>query len=398
MDRPTNGANFPLVRNLFARIRGIDPRHADYLLAGLLMLAEGIECFVWGDGPGEIALGFIPVAGMAPLAVRRTRPLIAGIAQPTTMVIGNLVSHEIAVSSTTTFLALLVTLYSLGRYAAPRPGIRVASYATAVVGVTTLIQHDFDYSLQVLWILMLGAGPYLIGRAVRNRTRLRDELLDRTRELERDRELHAARAVDDERVRIAEELQVVVANGVSAMVLQAEAVPRVIASGDGAKAEHALAVIEETGRDALAEMRRLLGVLRRDGESPSLAPLPTLSEAARLAAQRTAEGLAVDLDYEGEEVKLAPGADLAAYRVLQEALEASASGGASSASVQIAYSSDELRIDVTDDREDPRVDQPALLAMRERLGLYGGRVLAGTGEAGRGVHVTARLPLNGGAG
>jgi signal transduction histidine kinase len=181
------------------------------------------------------------------------------------------------------------------------------------------------------------------------------------------------------------------------MVIQAEGIPRVLATGETPRAEHALAVIEETGRDALAEMRRLLGVLRRDGEEPSLAPPPTLAEVERLAGRVRGDGLVVALGFEGERIQLPPGADLAAYRVLEEALDAAGSGGASVADVVIGFGSDELRLDVRDDRADAGVDPEPLLAMRERLGLYGGRVRAGKADDGPGFRVTARLPLNGSA-
>ncbi len=155
--------------------------------------------------------------------------------------------------------------------------------------------------------------------------------------LQAERELRATRAVEEERARIASELQAVVANGVSAMVVQAEAVPRLFETAEGTAASQALAVIEETGRDALAEMRRLLGVLRRADEGPALVPQPTLARADALLARVETQGLDAGLTVEGEPVALSPGVDLAGYRVLQEALASATNAeGASRAEVRIA--------------------------------------------------------------
>jgi signal transduction histidine kinase len=177
------------------------------------------------------------------------------------------------------------------------------------------------------------------------------------------------------------------------MVLGAEAVPRVLAAGDVERAGRTLAVVEETGRDSLAEMRRLLGVLRRDGEDPSLAPLPTMAEVDRLLEADREDDLEVAFSFTGERLQL----PAAAYRVLQEALDAAAASGAGRADVVVAFGPEELRLEVRDDRPDPAVEPEPLMAMRERLGLYGGRVRAGIdGERGAFL-VAARLPVHGAA-
>jgi signal transduction histidine kinase len=174
-------------------------------------------------------------------------------------------------------------------------------------------------------------------------------------------------------------------------------VPRVLAAGDTERAGRTLAVVEETGRDSLAEMRRLLGVLRRDGEEPALAPLPTMAEVDRLLEADREDDLEVAFSFTGERLQLPAGADLAAYRVLQEALDAAAASGAGRADVIVAFGPDELRLEVRDDRPDPAVEPEPLMAMRERLGLYGGRVRAGIdGERGTFL-VAARLPVHGAA-
>ena len=342
-----------------------------------------------------IVTGILGVPVLATMYWRRTRPLLPSLALAAYFVITGGLAPDYFNQLTSPFVALMITLFSLGRYAQHRQAaIGAVTLIAAARSPRRLVEDFYSNPVQLLWLLVLGLGPFFAGRTMGRRTQLQGQLLERTGELERDRELVAERAVGDERARIAGELQAVVANGVSVMVLQAEGIPRVLASGEVARAEHALALIEETGRDSLAEMRRLLGVLRRDDEGPSLAPLPTLSAVEQLQTQIRADGLVVAIEFDGERHQLPPGADLAAYRVLEEALDAAGKAGARSAEVTIAFAPEELRIDVRDDRPDPGVDPEPLLAMRERLGLYGGRVRAGSAEDGSGFEVVARLPLS----
>jgi signal transduction histidine kinase len=224
------------------------------------------------------------------------------------------------------------------------------------------------------------------------RARLQAEIRDRTRELERDSELRAAQAVERERGRLAAELQAVIANGVSAMVVQAEAVPRVLQAGEGERAASALAVIEETGRESLAEMRRLLGVLRRNDDDAALAPQPGLGELPRLTERVARDGLEVELRVAEDCVELAPGPDLAAYGVVQQALAAALAARASRATVEVDCDRHELRLEIRDDGDDDGRGQAALTATAERFGLYGGRLEAGGRD---GFAVLARMPLDG---
>jgi signal transduction histidine kinase len=182
------------------------------------------------------------------------------------------------------------------------------------------------------------------------------------------------------------------------MVVQAETVPRTLDAGDFAGAGAALAAVEETGRDALTEMRRLLGVLRSDGDGAELAPQPGLPRVLALVERTRGSGLPVELRIEGREEawaarggrRLPPGVDLTGYRVVEDALQAAAAQGATSAELLIRYTPDELRIQVTDDREGGASDR--LPGLRERVGLYGGQLSAGRLDEG-GFRLRARLPV-----
>jgi signal transduction histidine kinase len=175
------------------------------------------------------------------------------------------------------------------------------------------------------------------------------------------------------------------------MIVQAGAVPRVIAAGDTAAAEQSFLVIEETGRDALAEMRRLLGVLRHEDDQAELAPQPGLARVEALLARMREDGLNVGLTVEGEPAALPTGIDLTAYRVVQQAVEAAYAAEAQSAALTIRYRPRDLEIDLSDDRPADTGDE-APSEMRERVRLYGGRVHVGSANGDR-HRLSAWLPL-----
>jgi signal transduction histidine kinase len=182
---------------------------------------------------------------------------------------------------------------------------------------------------------------------------------------------------------------------VSVMVVQAGAERMALGTGKAATSE-ALAAIEQTGRQALAEMRRLLGILRADGEAPAHAPQPTLAELDELVSQVREAGLPVELRVEGEPASLPPGVAVSAYRIVQEALtNVLKHAGPAQARVVVRYGRHELDLEVADDgRRPPQTDDAGhgLVGMRERVALYGGDFDARALNGG-GFVVRARLPL-----
>ena len=243
--------------------------------------------------------------------------------------------------------------------------------------------------------------PILGARTVRSRTALAAALAEQTGRLEAQREAQARAAVAGERQRIAHELHDMVAHAVSEMVVQAGAARRsVAAAGPSDDAREAIAGIEATGREALGEMRRLLGVLRRGDESLALAPQPTLARVDGLVASMRGQGLPVELTVEGDAVVLPPGLDLTAYRVVQEAMaNLLAARIVAPTRVLVRYGRRTLDLEVADDgpSEGRTITGKAdseLLGMRERVALFGGVVQAGPRREG-GYAVRARLPLEG---
>jgi signal transduction histidine kinase len=275
-----------------------------------------------------------------------------------------------------------------------QPGV-VGSYVTWV---------ESELGIAVAWI---------VAETLRNRRARWAELNARAERLEREREAEARRAVAEERLRIARELHDVVAHSMSVIAVQS-AVGGHVMDTQPEEARQALAAIESTSRSALTEMRRLLGVLRQDGEpAGSLAPAPGLADLTPLVAQVEEAGLRVWVQAEGERGPVPPGVDLSAYRIIQEALtNVIKHAAAATACVKVTYEKGSVALEITDDgpgRKDgkrgaeadgPRADAVTppfstghgIIGMRERVAVFGGEFAAGP-RPGGGFRVFARLPF-----
>jgi len=245
---------------------------------------------------------------------------------------------------------------------------------------------------------------WLAGWTLRRRRERWAELRARAERLEREREEEARRAVTEERLRIARELHDVIAHSMSVIAVQSAVGNHVIDTQPG-EARQALAAIEATSRSALTEMRRLLGVLRQEGEPRgSLAPAPGLADLASLVTQVQDAGLKVWISVEGERRQVPPGIDLSAYRIVQEALtNVIKHAGSSSAKVTISYRPDSVTVEVTDQGAgSPATPLLAtrtgsghgIIGMRERVAVFGGEFTAGPAPDG-GFRVRACFPITG---
>jgi signal transduction histidine kinase len=240
------------------------------------------------------------------------------------------------------------------------------------------------------------AGTWLLGHYVRTRRLLVHELEQRAVDLEREREERAARAVAEERLRIARELHDVLAHTMSVVAVQA-GTGRLVGRDHPDDALQALTTIETTARSAMHEMRQMVAVLRADGESAaSITPTPDLGDLPALVAKVVEAGVAVEARVEGDPRPLPTGIGLAAYRILQEALtNVIRHAGPAHASVLIRYTDDNVTLEVRDDGRGPAVAANGghgLVGMRERAAVHGGELVAGAAPNG-GFVVTARLPL-----
>ena len=371
------------------------PAHRDWLLAAAFFVAGQIEVVVFVDGtPAQTGLAHGIAAGVVMLAIRRSYPWATAVSLYSMLLLAELVDKPLT-ETISPFVCVLFGSWAVGVF---DDGPRV--WITGAIGtVMLLIMVAFDsYDDGVVNVVMAPTfvvwAPLLVGRLVRDRGRLNAVLRERVESLSADRERALEAAVLDERAAIASELHDVVAHALSAMVIQAGAARRAA----GVRDEHArdsLAQVELTGREALTELRSLLGVLRREDEDIALAPQPSLVHVQTLVRRAEQAGASVRLEIEGERPEVPAGVDLTGYRLIQEALRRAVSGRPDAhADVRVRYGGDGIVVDVADDVPlgAAHVDSTAFLGIQERVTLYGGRLRTTDSSAG-GHRVTAELPL-----
>jgi signal transduction histidine kinase len=364
----------------------IDPVRLDWLLAIVLTAQAELEIWLAGGGGSHPAASAIvaPIV-TASVAVRRRYPMLIGTAVPMFAA----VNHALwtGPQSLAYPVANLLALYALTAWTPPRK---------FAVGTTLVIATDLATGLApggnpagalpfavITLVVML-----LVRRVVVDRER-------RARVAERERDLTAREAVVEERARIARELHDVIAHHVSIIVLHAGAERRGMGD-DSASTREVLETVEQTGRSALTEMRRMLGMLREEPDDPR-APQPGLRDLPMLVDQLCDAGLPVELRVEGDARELPAGIDLSAYRIVQEALtNALRHAGDARATVDLRYGRDSLELEIADDgagETATAVGGHGLIGMRERVALYGGRLETGQ-RAGGGFAVRVVLPLS----
>jgi signal transduction histidine kinase len=387
---------------LIDRLRALDPRVIDTLIAVALAALVVVQ-FGFGDQPGPEAdvvnLTTGPLLALT-LVWRRRAPLAMIVALAVLTMTNEALGGGIfsfpesgkadGVEPFASLLTAAVAFYSLGAYADERPTTIGVVVGLISFWVTVFISAQVDFG-SFFFSTTLAVAPWLSGRVVRAR-RLRLVAA------EREQEQRARIAVADERARIARELHDIVAHSVGVIVVQAVGARRVF-DRDPERAREALDSIERTARTALADMRRSLGVLRRDDDERALAPQPGVADLNGLIEQARTGGLTVELAVEGERVPLPQAIDLSAYRIVQEALtNVIKHAGAARARVTVRYLDDELEVVVADDGVGPPVGAAdgsglGIIGMRERVEAQGGRLHTGAGADG-GFLVRASLPLS----
>ena len=365
---------------MIQRLRRTDPFVIDGLLALACALVTVVTVALTDSRPVELdGWGTTLLLGQTlPVVWRRQRPVLVWFVvwlATTVYGIGEF-------PDTVLDLGPPLAIYTVAAWC-PRRTATIIGVATAASILTALaVAGDAD-ARDVSFNVLLYALAWILGEAQRARRTAADEL--------------ARRAVADERARIASELHDVVAHHVSMMVVQAEAGASVAPSDPG-RAVEAFDAIGAAGRQAMSEMRRLLGVLKDEASDGSHVPQPGLGAVGDLVEGVRRSGLEVDLQLEGRTRPLSPGLDLSAYRILQEALtNAVRHADARRLTVTVRYGDESVELEVADDGHGPPAEPGpsaaghGLVGMRERVALYGGELRVGEGEGG-GFAVVARLP------
>jgi signal transduction histidine kinase len=342
-----------------------------------------------------LAAPAIAIAVLALLGYRRF-PFAAAVAvwalcSALSFVDGRLVVFPVGVYIAGMAAALL--LGNLDDRARSRAGL-----AVVVAGAVIVVANDPRESAgEFLSVSVLVMVAWLLGYLLRERAQQAAAAERRAARAERERETAARLGVAEERARIARELHDIVAHAVSVMVLQVGAVRHNLPPSLAQETD-ALKDVEQTGRTALAEMRRLLGAMREERDAAEMAPQPGLGSLDALFTQIRRAGLPVELHVEGEPLTLPRALDLSAYRIVQEGLtNALKHAGASRADVALRYGASDLRIEVRDDGRGAAAGDGlghGLVGIGERVKLYGGEMAAGS-DNGHGFVLRTRLPLGG---
>jgi signal transduction histidine kinase len=353
----------------------LDPRWVDAAIALVLTVVTQIQVADAGAaGRGALLLTLA-------VAFRRTAPLLVALVVAAGAALQGLSDNPPSVLGE--YLTITLAVYTAAAHLPLRRAVLAGLAIAAGIVVHDIPSDEYGSLSGVLSDLSTPALFWAVGRAVR----LSRSRADKAREA-------AAAAVESERRHIARELHDVVTHSLGIVVLQAEAAHRFIDGREPEVAE-ALGVIETSGRTAMTEMRRLLGLLRDEGSEASRVPLPSLAHLPELARQVGAAGLPVSLTVSGD-ADVPAGLDLSAYRIVQEALtNALRHGRAGSAAVVVRRTVAGVTIEVSDDGAGPAPGARTgrgLLGMRERAALFGGTLEHGARDEG-GYRVAAWLPL-----
>ncbi len=375
------------------------------LLDVVVVAALGLTALVqvWqtpeGEWEGGRAVHSVLIAAFTlPLLVRRRFAATVFV----TMAAAAWVQFELGGNLGQPFFATAIGLYSTGAHArVPATLVGPAAILLQILFVDAPRLRDGDPLDEVVPGWFIFASIWAFGRWMRRRAREAVALVERAEAAERDMQEQAARAVADERARIAGELHDLVAHSMGVIVIQAQGAQRAIGAAPE-QARAALESIEAAGRNGMAEMRRLLGLLTTTEGDAGTTPQPTLQEIPDLVARVREAGLNVDLTIGGTVRDLQPGVELTGYRVIQEAMtNALKHARTSTVDVRIDYQVDCLDIEVRDgggkgqDADAGDRGGHGLVGMRERVKLYGGTLDTGLRPDGQGFAVRARLPVEG---
>jgi signal transduction histidine kinase len=330
----------------------------------------------------------LAVAGAIALLFTRDAPFVAPLAVAAALGGILAVDADAVRDMDAPFLVILFMAWCLGTYNEHRKAV-LGLVAYQLLGLYANIR--FEARADYVWAFLFIGVAWTTGFVLSRRAEYTRQMAERIRQADLERE----RAVTEERQRIARELHDVIAHSVSVMTVQAGAVRRLLRE-DQTKERDALETVEATGRQALTEMRRLVGLLREQGTMPEFSPQPGMKTIDSLLDGVRAAGLPVELEVEGAPRDLPPGVDLAAYRVVQEALtNALKYAGPAHAWVAVSWREGELALTVANDGEgggDGTGGGQGLDGMRERVAMYGGEIASGPREGG-GYVVRARLPI-----
>ena len=387
---------------LVQMVRDVDPRVIDVLLA-LFLTAAALATLIsrpsgGNDFRGDDPLGTaLVVAQTLPLAVRRAAPLGVLVAINGALITHSVLGYEVVQAGT---FSSLIAVYGAASLTDSRRSIAAAAItAVAIVGFFATNRGDWPL-VDVAATSATWAMAWLVGSFVRLRGESAEAAGARAARAELERDARAREAVADERARMARELHDIVGHALNVIVIQAAGAQRVLDVRPEV-ARQALVSVESSGREALVDMERMLGVLRAaDAPDGVAGPQPGLAQLDGLAAHVSEAGLPVEVMVTGDRLEVPASVELSAYRIVQESLtNCLKHSGASHATVTVRYGPEDIEVEVIDNgrgssqQRDGAIGGRGHLGMRERVALFGGDISIGPLPEASGYRVRARLPF-----
>ncbi|MDQ6822241.1 MAG: histidine kinase [Actinomycetota bacterium] len=394
------------MRAVLERVAHPDQRRVDLVFAIAMILELELEYSLsgWIPQASRLVTAVACVLFAAPIAVRRDWPRIAlvftaAVAAIQTLLGGQLLSGNLAIPSggIGPILVLLALSYSAGAGLDARRSAETLALGLALLVACVFLPGDGgppsgvgDIASSVFYQVLLIIPGWFVGRLAYERTRRSTAFRELAAQAAAEQAARESAAIADERARIGGELQDIIAHSVSAMVIQAGGA-RLLLRSDPDRARDSILNVEHTGRQALADLRRLLGMLRKDDDPRALSPQPGLAQLGTLIESVRQQGLVCELRVLGEEEDLTPGVDLVAYRFVEVVLLFALRHRISRGFVTVTHAVDTVELELSGCGSVPDLDEE-LRAIGQRVALYEGSMRA-VGTDGDGFTVSARLPL-----
>ena len=378
---------------------GLDGWRLDAIFAVVMVVELQLESWLNRGIPDShrLVTAVACVLFAAPIAIRRSRPAFALVLCCAVAAIQTLVGGELISSLTGELVVLVVVAYSAGAWAARRRSVVALMLGLGLLWSSVFVPGDGPtptgfgtIASNLFWVSLMIIPGWFVGRLARQRSRRAAAFRELAARVNVEREQLEFAAIVSERARIGSELQDIIAHSVSAMVIQAGGARRALRS-DPDRARDSMLNVENTGRDALADLRRLLGMLRKDDDPRALAPQPGLNQLGTLMDLMRNIGLDCELQIKGEPTDRTPGVDLVGYRVVEAALQSAAQRHTRRAVVTVRYQPNEIELDIRGHGSIPDLDDE-LQAIAQRVALYNGSLRMSPTDAGE-FALQARLPV-----
>jgi signal transduction histidine kinase len=376
----------------------IRPAAVDEVVAVALVVDLVLESALGAAIPHRLVTIVFAVLFAAPVAVRRRWPAAAVVCVTAVCLLQDPFRGQLYnLPSGSAVLVLILCSYGTGAWLGLRRSVAAFAAASALLVADQLIEtyvtHVTGGDLGNLAVLMLlFTVPWVVGRFINERERRTQAFSSLAAQAATERTDRERAAVAQERLTIGRELQDIIAHSVSVMVVQAAGARRLL-HDEPDRARESILNVEQTGREALAEMRRLLGLLRKDDDPRALTPQPGLDQLPELAASMRVDGLVCDLHTDGQPIELTPGINLVSYRVIETALEQAAASRCRRVSATVRYQPSQLELEIRGDHELVHAGN-GMSSVTERVALYGGKLYVLDAEPAR-FTVRCRLPLEG---